>query len=194
MLFGSQVFEAQALFYIIGTCALSNPPNSIEYVYRIGDSPITLDLSKYYVKKHPLCKVTYQKVNLEPSQMMNSDYGFVREDLENPGRYLIHTTSSLYRGSASMTIRQYIKGDMKAETRVKIKLKLGKLARNPVTIHSGIECQTQSYRIETGKLTDIILPLCIIKISEINEGILDVDLGTIKKFSKIDFIRITSFP
>ena len=63
-----------------------------------------------------------------------------------------------------------------------------------LTFHKGIECKTQSYRIEAGKLSDITMPLCIFKISEINEGILDVDLGTIKKFSKRNFVRITLFP
>jgi hypothetical protein len=38
------------------------------------------------------------------------------------------------------------------------------------------------------------MPLCIFKISEINEGILDIDLGTIKKFSQRNFFKITSLP
>jgi hypothetical protein len=48
--------------------------------------------------------------------------------------------------------------------------------------------------MEAGKLTDITLPLCIFKISESNKGDLDIDLGAINKFSKRDFLRITSFP
>jgi hypothetical protein len=50
--------------------------------------------------------------------MMRSPNGFVWKDLKNPGRYSIKTASYEYTGSASMTIRQYIKGELAAETKV----------------------------------------------------------------------------
>jgi hypothetical protein len=65
-----------------------------------------------------MCHVTYQEVNLDPLDMMVSPYGFVLRLLESPGLYVILTTSTLYTGSASMTIRQYIKGELAAETKV----------------------------------------------------------------------------
>ena len=104
--------------------------------------------------------------------MMGSANGFIWKHLENPGRYVIHTTSNLYTGTTSMTIRQYVMGELAGETNVYINLidihRLRNQARNPLNLPSGIECQTQSYRIEAGKLTEINLPLCIFKISEIN--------------------------
>jgi hypothetical protein len=89
---GLQSFDMQALFYITGTCALSKPPNSLAYFYRIDDFPITVDLAKHYIEKHPMCQVKYQEVILEPTNMMNSQFAFVWKDLENPGRYIIQTT------------------------------------------------------------------------------------------------------
>jgi hypothetical protein len=89
----NQLIETQALFYIRGTCGLTKPPNILAYVYRIGGIPITFDLAKHYTEKHPMCKVNYQEVNLEPSNIMNSQFAFVWKDLENPGRYVIQTTS-----------------------------------------------------------------------------------------------------
>jgi hypothetical protein len=50
-----QLFDMQALFFIIGTCAFPKPPKSTAYIYRIGDFPITLDLAKNYIEKHPMC-------------------------------------------------------------------------------------------------------------------------------------------
>lgn len=89
---GIKLLDMQALFYITGTCALSKPPNSLAYFYRIDDFPITVDLAKHYIEKHPMCQVKYQEVILEPTNMMNSQFAFVWKDLENPGRYIIQTT------------------------------------------------------------------------------------------------------
>ena len=139
-----------------------------------------------------MCLVTYQEVNMDPSDLMESANCFVWKQFENPGRYVIQTTSNLYSGSASMTIRQYIKGELKGETKIYIKIidiqSSRKRTGNPLTLNSGLVCQTQSYRIEAGKVSDITLPLCIFKNSEFNQGIIDVNLGTIKKFSKRNFV------
>ena len=68
--------------------------------------------------------------------MMRSANGFVWKDLETPGRYVIKTASYEYTGSASMTIRQYIKGELAAETKVSINIidkeSLGKRPGNRV--------------------------------------------------------------
>jgi hypothetical protein len=92
-------------------------PNTLSFEYLIENEPITFDLRKSF-SKHPMCHVTYQEVNLEPSDMMRSPNGFIWKDLKNPGRYSIKTASYEYTGSASMTIRQYIKGELAAETKV----------------------------------------------------------------------------
>ena len=57
-------------------------------------------------------------------------------------------------------------------------------------MNNGQDCNAKSFKIKAGVNSQINLPLCITQLADEMNGILEIDLGTMKKFSSIDFIRI----